>query len=78
MPSIWGSLFSFLGKRTLFSELKDRIFAKVTSWKARLLSQAARTTLIKSVLNAIPTSIMSLFLVTKSLCAEIDSVLRKF
>jgi hypothetical protein len=71
-------LFILRKKKDSFSELKERIFAKVTGWKARLLSQAARTTLIKSVLNAIPTYIMSLFLIPKSLCAEIDSVLRKF
>lgn len=71
-------LFILRNKKDSFSVLKERIFAKVTGWKARLLSQAARTTLIKSVLNAIPTYIMSLFLIPKSLCAEIDSVLRKF
>ncbi|XP_059451038.1 uncharacterized protein LOC132181824 [Corylus avellana] len=71
-------LFISRNKKDSFSELKDRIFAKVTGWKARLLSQAARTTLLKSVLNAIPTYFMSLFLIPKSLCSEIDSVLRKF
>jgi exonuclease III len=71
-------LFILRKKKDSFSEMKERILAKVTGWKAKLLSQAARTTLIKSVLNAIPTYIMSLFLIPKSLCAEIDSVLRKF
>jgi hypothetical protein len=40
-------------KNGSFSKLKDRTFAKVTSWKAMLLSQATKTTLIRSVLNAI-------------------------
>jgi len=43
-----------------------------------LLSQAARTTLIKSVANAIPTYVMSLFLLPKSFCLEINADLRKF
>jgi hypothetical protein len=71
-------LFILRKKKDSFFELKDRIFAKVTGWKAKLLYQAARTTLIKYVLNAIPTYVMSLFLIPKSLCTEIDSVLRKF
>ena len=71
-------LFLNRRKRDSFIELKERIFAKVTGWKAKLLSQAARTTLIKSVANAIPSYIMSLFFLPKSLCLEINSVLRKF
>ena len=65
-------------KRDSFIDLKERILAKVTGWKARLLSQAAKTTLIKSVANAIPSYLMSIFLLPKSLCLEINSILRKF
>jgi hypothetical protein len=71
-------LFISRKKKDSFIELKERIFAKVTGWKARLLSQAARTTLIKSVANAIPSYIMSLFLLPKNFCSEINSILRKF
>ena len=63
-------LFILKKKNESFSELKDRIFAKVTSWKARLLSYATRTTLIKSVLNAIPTYIMSLSYSKDFLCKD--------
>ncbi|GLT71627.1 hypothetical protein SLA2020_436290 [Shorea laevis] len=52
--------------------------ARITGWKARLLSQAARTTLIKSVANAIPSYLMSIFLLPKSVCSDINSMLRKF
>jgi hypothetical protein len=55
-------LFLHKRKKDSFIELKDRIFSKITGWKAKLLSHAARTTLVKSVANAIPTYIMSLFL----------------
>ena len=65
-------------KKDSFIELKDRIIAKIVGWKAKLLSQAARTTLVKSVVNAIPTYLMSLFLFPKSLCVSINSSIRKF
>jgi hypothetical protein len=71
-------LFMNRRKKDTFMDLKDRIFAKISGWKARLLSQAARTTLVKSVANAIPTYIMSLFLLPKSLCSEINAGLRNF
>jgi exonuclease III len=71
-------LFLLKNKSNSFIELKDRIFSKITGWKARLLSQAARTTLVKSVANAIPTYIMSIFLLPKSFCEVINSGLRKF
>jgi hypothetical protein len=71
-------LFLHSSKKTSFMEIKDRIFAKITSWKARLLSQAARTTLVKSVANTIPTYVMSLFHLPKNLCSSINAGLRKF
>jgi hypothetical protein len=47
-------------------DIKDRICSKITGWKAKLLSQAACTTLLKSMANANPTYLMSLFLIPKS------------
>jgi hypothetical protein len=69
-------LFLNKRKRDSFIELKER--TKVTGWKAKLLSQVAKSTLIKSVANAIPSYLMSIFLIPKSLCLEINSFVRKF
>jgi hypothetical protein len=54
-------LFLSHNKRDAFLDIKDRICSKITGWKAKLLSQAAQTTLLKSMANAIPTYLMSLF-----------------
>jgi hypothetical protein len=71
-------LFLHKKKSDSFIEIKDRIFSKIMGWKARLLSQAVRTTLVKSVANAIPTYLMSIFFLPKSFCGVINSSLRKF
>ncbi|GLT59035.1 hypothetical protein SLA2020_318790 [Shorea laevis] len=47
-------------KKSSFLIIKDRIMAKISGWRSKLLSQAARTTLLKSVANAIPSYLMSL------------------
>jgi hypothetical protein len=65
-------------KKDTFIELKDRIFAKITGWKARLLSQVAKTTLVKSIANNIPTYIMSLFHLSKYFCSKINTLIHKF
>jgi hypothetical protein len=71
-------LFIDRKKADSFIDLKKQILAKVTGWKTRILSQAARTTLIKSVANAIPSYTMSPFPLPKHFCYDIDMMLQKF
>ncbi|XP_058767513.1 uncharacterized protein LOC131641227 [Vicia villosa] len=58
--------------------IKDRIWRKINSWSSRSLSQAGRETMIKSVLQSIPTYIMSLFLIPSSLIDEIEKMMNSF
>ncbi|KAL0399727.1 UNVERIFIED_CONTAM: putative mitochondrial protein [Sesamum radiatum] len=48
-------------KKALFSTIRDNIWKRMSGWNAKLLSQAGREVLIKSVLQAIPTYAMSCF-----------------
>ena len=50
----------------------------MAGWKTKLLSQAARTTLISNVATSIPTYTMSSLLLPKIICNKIDSTLRGF
>ncbi|KAB1222425.1 hypothetical protein CJ030_MR2G028753 [Morella rubra] len=62
-------------KSRAFAEIKDEVQRKVASWKAKTLSQAGRTILIQSVVTALPSYFMSVFLLPKGLCHSIDSLL---
>lgn len=50
-----------------FKHIQHRIDGKLTGWKAKLLSQAGRSMLVKAVVSAIPTYGMSSFLLPASM-----------
>ena len=47
-------------KRFIFSFIKDRIWRQINAWRGRALSKAGKEVMIKSVLQSIPSYIMSL------------------
>jgi hypothetical protein len=57
LPSVIGR-----NRTTIFSFIKDRVWQKINSWSSRHLSQAGREVMIKSILQSIPTYVMSIFL----------------
>ena len=71
---------AFVGraKRQGFAYIKERIWKKIQGWKEKLLSQAGREVLIKSVIQAIPTYSMSCFKLSKGLIQEIEVMICKF
>ena len=71
-------LFFNKSKKLTFEDLKHKLLAKVSGWRSKLLSQAAKTTLIKVVANSILAYIMSIFLRPKGFCQDLNSILRKF
>jgi hypothetical protein len=50
----------------------------VSDWKTKFLSQAGKEVLIKAVVQAIPIYSMSMFLLPKELCKELNSVMQNF
>jgi hypothetical protein len=61
-----------------FTSLKDRIWARISNWKNKFLSQAGKEILLKAVAQAIPTYTMSVFLLPKSLLHEINAMLQRY
>ena len=71
LPSFVGK-----GKKASINYIKERIWQKLRGWKGKLLSQAGREVLIKSVIQAIPT--YTCFKLPLGLCHEIASLIKKF
>ncbi|XP_030931084.1 uncharacterized protein LOC115956968 [Quercus lobata] len=65
-------------KRASFDDLKQRVWKKLQGWEGKLFSQAGREVLIKAVIQAIPTCIMSCFKLPTMLCHDIESLVHKF
>lgn len=51
---------------------------KVQGWKEKLLSRPGKEVLVKAGVQAIPTSMMSIFKISKGLIDEIHSILARF
>ena len=58
--------------------LQEKLEASLTKWRSKCFSWADRCTLIKSVVQAIPTYTLSAFDVLIALCDKLDATTRRF
>ncbi|PNX79261.1 ribonuclease H [Trifolium pratense] len=65
-------------KKDVFAFIKDRIWKRINSWRGRALSRAGKEVMIKSVLQAIPTYVMSVYLLPDSTVKDIERMLNSF
>ena len=61
-----------------FKHIIDRVWKRLKDWKLKFLSQTGIEILLKVVVQAIPTYCMGVFLLPKSLCTEINSLMQNF
>lgn len=73
LPAQWGR-----SRHVALSWIKDAIFNKMEGWKGKLLNQAGKETLIKAVIQAMPTYAMSILRFPKKFCDNICSRVAKF
>ena len=65
-------------KRASLNYIKDRVWARLQGWKEKLLSQAGKEVLLKVVVQAIATFVMSCFRLPVGLCHDIVMLIQKF
>ncbi|KAL0434673.1 UNVERIFIED_CONTAM: hypothetical protein Sradi_0175200 [Sesamum radiatum] len=73
LPAVVGK-----SRRELFQSLRDRMWSRIEGWESRLLSQAGKGVLIKSVLQSIPIYVMSCFQLLKTFIHELESMMANF
>jgi hypothetical protein len=65
-------------KAHVFQFIQDKKWKKLKGWEEKNLSFAGRATLIKVVAQAIPTYVLSNFLLRKGLCDQMESQICNF
>lgn len=70
--------FSLRRKRVQFGYLKENMSKKVESWSNKLFSKGGKETLIKAVLQAVPTFTMSCFRVSTTICKDMERICARF
>ncbi|XP_033131796.1 uncharacterized protein LOC117126793 [Brassica rapa] len=65
-------------KCKLFAFLKDKLMHRVNGWTGRWLSKGGKEVLIKSILLALPTYVMSTFLLPLEICENLASAIAQF
>jgi hypothetical protein len=61
-----------------FKNIQGCIWDRLNGWKEKFLTQARKEVLLKSVIQAIPTYIMSVFKLPRTLCKKINSMILRF
>ncbi|XP_012835792.1 PREDICTED: uncharacterized protein LOC105956483 [Erythranthe guttata] len=65
-------------KRAIFEFLRDRVWARIDGWGEKQLSKGGKEILIKAVLQAIPSYLMSCFSLPLGLIQDIESAIQRF
>lgn len=73
LPSVWGR-----SKRDALTYLKERVKAKIHSWRNKFLSNAGKEVLIKAIITAIPSYVMSILKLPDTWCAEVNAMITTF
>ncbi|KAL0307443.1 UNVERIFIED_CONTAM: hypothetical protein Sangu_3030300 [Sesamum angustifolium] len=64
--------------KEVFEGIKDQVWQQLQGWTSKHLSQAGRAALIQSVIQAIPTYVMSCFLIPDLVLSDIERIAANF
>lgn len=65
-------------KRQVFAFVRDRLNERINSWSAKFLSKGGKEVLLKLVAQALPTYVMSCFLLPKEIIKKLQGAIAKF
>ncbi|MCI38430.1 RNA-directed DNA polymerase (Reverse transcriptase), partial [Trifolium medium] len=65
-------------KKETFTCIKDRVWKRINSWRGRPLSKVGKEVMIKSVLQAIPSYVMSVYIIPDAIVNDIEKMLNSF
>ncbi|KAL0291505.1 UNVERIFIED_CONTAM: hypothetical protein Scaly_2634500 [Sesamum calycinum] len=65
-------------KREVFEGLKDNFWQKINGWATKKLSQLGRAVLIKSILQAVPSYVMTCFEIQEGIVKELECMMAIF
>ena len=71
---------SYIGrkKKEVFSYIRDKLWQRLQGWSSRMLSRAGKEILLKTVALAMPNYAMSIYLLPKELCRELEVMMNSF
>ncbi|KAJ8754033.1 hypothetical protein K2173_001931 [Erythroxylum novogranatense] len=73
MPSVVGR-----GKKQVFHYVTEKLTKRMQGWKVKTLSKAGKDVLLRTVAQAMPNYLMSLFLLPISTCQELETLMNGF
>ncbi|KAL3524580.1 hypothetical protein ACH5RR_012952 [Cinchona calisaya] len=65
-------------KDEVFGFIREKVKKRLEGWKGKLLSQAGKEVLLKFLILALPTYVMSCFKLSRKLCKDIGSCMARF
>lgn len=65
-------------KKQAFQYIKDNLWKRISGWRDKNLSRAGKEVLLKTVAQAIPTYVMSLYKLPKELSIELHRIMNSF
>lgn len=71
---------NFMGrnKKAIFGYLKGRMQSRFEGWDKKYLSKGGKELMLKTVSQSLPSYVMSIFLLPKQLCSEMESLMCKY
>lgn len=73
LPNIMGR-----NKNVILGFLKDKVRKRVVNWDGQIISKPAKEILLKTVIQALPTYAMSVFLLPLEMCKDIEQLMCRF